>query len=54
MTDKTLNKQDVLTIRQLFHDRFNGKISHDDLMAKLDRINNKQQSLLEKEVSDAK
>lgn len=53
MTDKTLNKQDVLAMRQLFHDKVNGKITHDDLMVELDRINNKQMVLVDKEMTDA-
>jgi hypothetical protein len=54
MTDKTLNKQAVAMMRKLFWEFLGDKISHNDLMAELDRINNKQMTLemSEKEVKD--
>lgn len=47
MIDKSENKIDVMKMRQLFHDRVRGIITHEQVLEELDKIINKQRRLYE-------
>jgi len=42
MRDKIQDRKDVLEMRKLFHDKVEGKITHEELTEEIDRINNRQ------------